>query len=309
MKLIIPKPNLFFLLLFISNPGFGDNVFDKLSSCYEDPSIEVRKSFSGTNQDASSPAQLTYNKYDSGDDFFNLDVAVKFPECSPIDNTNNTGNSVKYIFRFSPILEKHKSTYDVSRVDKESVALNSELDFVFPSNINVFTNLNYKLDRDKKNSKTTRSISFYTSLLIEHDYGFGRSTTVIDDYLELTYFPSIGYEKYLKLPIEQKIDGVQQVIAEAVDEDFWAARLQLEIFPFYTKLENKLVVNVGYTKRWLSGKSEVIDDETNFTEVAVTYYLDSEGQIGIGLNYSNGENPSRNFLDEEKSSIGINFKF
>lgn len=296
---------IFLLCAFVIPPCFPDeDASASEQSSYikwlKDKGFQVRKSFSGTAKDQTSPAQLSYFNQDSNAEFFNLDIGVKVAEYSI-----GSGN---WDFRIYPVLEKHKSNNEQSEIDKESVAANTELDFSFNDSVTLLTNFNYKLNRDKQNDKTTKSTIFFASIIWADDFAFGRNT-LVGEYLQLYYLPSIGYEKYLNLPIEQKIDGLQTVIADEIDEEFHAARLQIELKPFWKTFESRLIVNLGYTKRWLLGESSIVDDSTDFTEFAITYYLNTENTVGIGFNYSNGKSPSRNFIDEENSSIGVNFKF
>jgi len=266
---------------------------------FTDNGIELRKSFAGTVKDQSSPAQIAYFNPDGKDEFFNIDAALKV-EAIELDKK-------KLNFRAYPVLEKHKSNNEQSKVDKESVAINTEAD-VFVGDSFILTNLNYAVSRDKQNDITTRSTALFATYSWSGDFAFGR-TTLIGKEWELYYLPSIGYEQYDNLPIEEKLDGVQTVIAEAVDENFQVARVEGQIKPYFKKLDSKLVINFAYTKRWLVGSADVVPGTTDFTEIAVTYYIDDKKSVGVALNYTNGQSPGRNFLDEENSSVGLNIKF
>lgn len=276
----------------------------------EEKGVEMRKSFSGTSRDSADAASLSYVNGDDGDDFYNIDLAVKLTSW----NWDNEGNLQGRLY---PVIEYHQRTQASNRVDTTSAGVVAELErslgdcYVSGISIDfctaIFADIGFQLKRDSQNNKTIRSASLLTGLTGKYSFWPTKQIS-LGRFLEFTYLPIVGIEHYETLPIEQKIDGEVVTLADAVDETFQSARLNVALRPFHDELSGRLVIVLNQTHRWLLGSSDAIDNHTHFSEAALNFFLDDNRRIALGFTYSNGESPARNFLDEEVSSIALKIK-
>lgn len=296
------------LMLLMAFPHFGlAQPLDWLESKH----VQVRKSFVGTSKDSGLPAAVTYMSSDGRDDYYNIDIALKISQ-KEWDKNSWQG-------RVYPVIEHHRKTEFESEVDKASIALNFEsekqLDVCTVDRIVVnfckafFMDMSIKAERDSEKNTTTRHYTFFGGLITTGLDGWpGTWIETVNDVELLRYFPIIGIEHYDNLLVEKKVDGKNIVLAPALEESFVSTRLNVELNIFPATLQENLVLIVNHTQRYLDGSSPFVNDKTRFTEVSLDYYLDASNRASVGLNYNAGQNPNRNFLQEESLSVGFKIK-
>jgi hypothetical protein len=269
----------------------------------DDNKITIRKTFNGTAKDANSPAAFSYENPDTGDTFVRVDLAVKTPAIWELDSDSDHG------VRLVPALEYHRSTKDFEETNKQSGALTLEYEYEFDS-FGLVSDLKYELNHDSVLDTTTRAASLYLALSGDEvgwpDHWLRRGPDQLEFF---RYFPSIGLERYAKLPIKQKQGDTSVVIAPDIDAEFAFARVSMELRAFPVWLDGRLILVASYTQRWrVGGADAFVPSNTGLVESSLDYYLDEKKRIGIGLSYQRGEDPNRNFLDEEFSALGLKIK-
>ena len=285
---------------------------DDFLTTMSDAGIEIRKTFKGSAKDEASPASFNMSGASGSDNYYNIDLAVKVSE---------------YVFEFDreslwkgrvyPSIEFHRNTNEQSEADNTQGAVSFEFERGLGSCSKsknpfckaMFIDTSFKVKRDSHNDKTTQSATVFTAFSGGNESNWpGRTIVFGDSAFKLIYMPSFGVEYHRNLPIEEKVDGEDVEIAGAIDEYFAAARLNVGVYPFAKSLDEKLKLVFDYTYRSTIGSNVLIDDSNVFTEVSLDYYLDEKNRIALGFSYSNGQSPSRNFLDEEKWGMGLKLK-
>ncbi len=275
------------------------------SGCGFVDSLKIRKTLDGSKNEA-LPAIIAYEKRDGEDNYTNIDIAVS-PGAISCGNTKND-------FNFYPKLEYHRSTSNQA-IRKSVIGLNADYSFLTskqivrgkPPKLSPHFLLEASVSRDSINDKTTRK---YALLLTGKSFIKGAPGGAItfspidgaptgpDAFI---WYPYIGIESYENLPIE--LDGVE--IAPAVEETFLTAKVTIEIYPFRRIEKKGLQILLNHTFRKLNGESPFIDYTTEHFEASINYYFDKEGHVGFGVDYENGSSPARNFIDEERTTIGL----
>jgi len=280
-----------------SEPGSGPLAW------LEAKKITIRKSFNGTAKDANAPAAFAYENPHMGSTFIRVDIAVRTPTIWELDADSNHGA------RLYSSIEYHRSTKDFEETNKQSGAVTLEYEYEFAS-FGVVSDLKYDLSHDSVLDTTTRTASLHLAVSGDEAGWPDHWLRHGPDQLEFfRYFPSAGLERYAKLPIRQKQSETSVVIAPAIDVEFAFARVSMELRAFPVLLEGRLILVASYTQRWrVGGAASLIPNDTSLVESSLDYYLDEKKRIGIGLSYQQGQDPNRNFLDEEFSSLGLKIK-
>lgn len=267
--------------------------------------VSVRKSFNGSLKDSQAPAEIAYENPDGTDNYARIDLAIKFVgwDCSPSGKT-------LFHSRIKPIFEYHRSNNSLEQVKKTSISAvyQAEVGLDYEFRNAILTDLKYERTRDSVLDQTVRVDSIKVAWSSDAKFAPGYTFRTADKMRVFKYMLSIGYERYNKLPIKQKVGDTTVVVAPAVDENLYTGRLNLDFRPFADQLGESLVVTATQTWRKLDGASDVVPKSSDLLELSLDYYLDPKKRVAFGVSYSNGYNPARNFLDEEVSAIGFKFK-
>jgi hypothetical protein len=277
-----------------------------------DAGIEIRKTFKGSAKDQASPASFNMSGASGSDNYYNIDLAVKVSEY--VFDFNRTS---LWKGRLYPSVEFHRNTNEQSEADNMQGAISFEFErglgacakLKNPFCKAMIIDTSFKVKRDSHNDKTTQSASVFGTFSGANKSNWpGRTIVFGDSAFKLIYLPFIGAEYHRNLPIEEKVDGEKVEIAGSIDEYFAVARLNVGLYPFAKSLDEKLKLVFDYSYRSTIGSNDLIDNSNTFTDVSLDYYLDEKNRIALGFSYSNGQSPSRNFLDEEKWGIGFKLK-
>lgn len=267
--------------------------------------VSVRKSYNGSLKDAQAPAEVAYENPDDTDSYARIDVAMKFAgwDCSPSGRT-------RFHQRIKPLAEYHRSHNSLEQTKKFTLSgvYQAEVGFDDAFSTALLADLKYDRTRDSILNQTVSAASLRFALSSDKAYfpGYIFRTAARNRWLK--YNVSLGYERYDKLAIKLKQGDVTTIVAPEVDEDFYAGRLNIDLRPFADALDGRLVLTGAHTWRRLKGDNQFIPDDTRLLELSLDYYVDVKKRVAFGVSYARGHNPSRNFLDEEVSSVGFKFK-
>lgn len=310
MMRLFSKSVLVVLLASTSYQTLAEDILTTLSNA----GVEIRKTFNGTAVDTASPASFIVAGGSGRDTYQNIDLAVKVS-----DYEFDFDRQGRWHGRVYPSFEVHKN----SDVKNEAKNAQAALSFEFEQGLgacavnsspfctSLFWDAAFKVKRDSHNDKTTKSASlFMTYSEAGNEGSIGPNSVVIlgDAFIKLIYLPLLGVEYHRNLPIEEKVDGETVEIAGAVDESFAVARLNVNVIPFATALDEKLKLVLDYSFRSRLGDSELVDKSNGYLDLSLDFYLDEKDRVAIGFGYSKGKSPTRNFLDEEKWGFGFKFK-
>lgn len=275
--------------------------------------VQIRKSFVGSVKEAAAPATLTYENPDGGPSFYSYDLGLKVGQIP----WNDDFGSGSWSGRVFPSLELHRASGERDPVNKRSFALTLELERGLnrDSEGDLFSRMLYvdlkaETSRDSIQQQTSRAvvgrIGYYDAA---SEWAPGSDILIgQDESMLFVWLPTLLIEDYRRLPIKAKVGGQSVVIADSVDVSTAAVRVNLLFSPLRNLLDSRLAVtaNVTYRER-LSGDRSVQRD-SRLIELSADYYLDEARRLAIGVSYQRGEDPARNFLDEEFSSVGLKLK-
>jgi hypothetical protein len=272
-----------------------------------DKGVQIRKSFTSSTKDAGLPASFSYENPDQGPDYWLLDVGIKA-------GTYLDDNEGPIRGRLYPTLEFHRSSKEAEEVKKTGLGLTYEFERGLGANGDtnrmLFADGKIDFSRDSILDQTTRALTLRFGLYdVTGKYGPGRAIRFGDnELLVLRWLITAGVEDYRKLPIKAKVNGETVVAADAVDTTAGFGRANVELTPFAGALGSKLVLTATYTARHNLSGDDFFGKSTHLTEASADLYLDDQRRFSIGLSYQNGQDPTRNFLDEEFSSLGFKLK-
>jgi hypothetical protein len=293
-----------FIIFFLFAFNLSVPAANAQNSCDLVGEFKLRKSLDGTKNEQ-LPAVLAYEKRENQDSYFNVDLATSFGSLS-------CGNET-YDFNIAPKVEYHRSTGE-KEIRNSSIGLNADYGLLkFKPvedkwyKLNPYFLLEAEVKRDSANDETTRK---YALLLTGKSFKqgapggsvrFKKKPDEIESPELFRWYPYIGIESYESLAIIK--DGVEE--APAIDGTFAIFRLSFELYPFRREGKKGLQIITNHTYRRLNGTSELINKSTRHFETSFNYFFDKDGHVGLGVDYENGSSPSRNFLDEEKTTVAV----
>lgn len=291
----------------------------------EIPKLSLRKTSDGS-KDEARPASFSYEHPNAGNDYLLIDAALRWEaiECQPAGT-----------FRIAviPLLEVHRSKLDINEVKKATAKLEAEIwwgqlrgdepgDAVGDA-WRPLVKVEYGETRDsvkKKNfSKAAISVGAVSNLPW---YPGGWISWACDakpkegsDVPPLCpdrfrWLPSVGVEYYDNLPVERT--GLP-VVAK-INTTFAFGRLALEWWPFLAGRgtdhpSSHVQLLLEYIYRSKIGGDSLPQGDVGLLTYGLTYYLDPDQTIGIGIEREDGAGTTRNFVDEERTTVALRVKF
>ena len=304
---------LFLILIIFSVNSYGES---NVNSCSFIGKFKLRKTLDGSKNEA-LPAIISYEKKDE-ESYYNVNLASSYGSYSC--------GSKLYDINITPKAEYHRST-GKKEVRKSSVGINTDLSFTIFKNkldsnghliqsnwyeINPYILSEASVIRDSVNDKTTRRYALLLSGYslkqgsIGEPLSFPARNGEQPNTANLHHFkwlPFIGWESYEKLAI---VNGDIE-IAPAVNPTFRIAKLSIEYYPLRRKYGSKkgFQVLANHTYRRLNGLSDIINKSTRHFELSFNYFFDTDGHVGLGIDYEDGASPKRNFLNDEITTVAL----
>lgn len=269
-------------------------------------SVQVRKSFSGSLRDAGAPATIAYENPAAGADFYRADLGIRTKAVWEYDppQVSRVG------MRLQPTIEFHRSTQRGEEINKQGGALTFEHEFGSDPDFSrtLVTDVKLELEHDSVRHQTTR-ILVGRLAIAGVDPGWpgawvrnGNSEEV------LRYYLSIGAERYTKLAIEKKVSGQTVQVAPSINADLAFVRLNVELRLLPSLTDGRLVFVGSQTLRQKLNGGTVVSRSLRLLEGSLDYYVDDKRRVAFGVAYQRGQDPARNLLDEEFSSVGLKLK-
>ncbi len=263
----------------------------------------LRQSFQSTNARA-EPAIFTFTKPKEKEASWLLNAAVGY----------NLLKNNSAVLRLNPYFEYHKNTLIDRMQNNWQVGLSSEWqsrDFTQKQWSPIFiTAIKYNEDKIKKNTSFQGNL-FFTPLfkgkamdplyfwIPNNTSNFGRA-------FQFSYTPYIGLENENRINTE--IEASSGNIYRAV----FRITSEVSLFPQNEQLRGKFMFNVDwqYRNNFRETVADLTATEHKYftTSFNYTFFSDNDGSKSakIGLDYTNGENPTRNF--EQQSFYAISLK-
>lgn len=237
---------------------------------------------------------------DTTEDSYNLNLAVGINLLSEISLLN-----------LSPVYEIKKNTLIAKEQDVRKYGITTDWDLydVFANKWtpNVFGKLNWKDDRIKE-SKSFEAKLYLTA------YFLGSAGKISKFYiperitdLKIAHF---SYNPYIGFEYENKVESNSEV-EEAMTRLYLRLKANLLLLPKY--FDDKLKFTYDYTFRQDTKDSDNFDSRSHpLTKLSLSYKLSkirNTGEASIGIDYTNGDNPSNGFEKQEFYSVVFKFKY
>lgn len=286
------------------------------------PKLTLRKTTDGSSKDEAKPASIGYENPDTGSDYLLLDAALRWEalECR--------AGSVQFLL--VPGFEAHRSKFDANPVKKTASKAEAEIwwgtlrgdEGGAGSSFLPYLKLEFGETRDsikhKNSSKYGLMVHFASNLAWRPSGWVSWKCNAIPDAdgavvacpLKFRWVPSLGVEYYDSLPVERT--GLATI--EDINATVSVGRLALEYWPLMVgdrtvAPDARLQLLAEFTHRARLGGDALPEGSATLLTYGLTYYFDAKQAIGIGIEHEDGENPSRNFRDEERTTLSLRLKF
>jgi len=238
------------------------------------------------------PAQLNYTKPKNGDATTNADVGIGVVLIPSL---------MKSKANLSAIIEYHKNT----DTDKEQNQRQFGLSGLYISGDGTSTNIyrsqvsiKYKNDAIKGNEIASASYNFIpaiSALNIDSVYG--------SDYLKYVWTPSFSLEY-------EEVIGASDNGPKGTSLRFYPS-IDIVLYPLASYFKRAVELSLSYT-HWLDINETKGLDDGNSThklfKAGLIYYFDEKKNVGFGVDYVEGENPSEAFADQQYVQVGLRVK-
>jgi hypothetical protein len=271
--------------------------------------MSIRKTFEGSSKDEAKPGNIFYSyDYKEKQDVYNIDLGIKVLEQSLFSNRNVLLNLI-------PTLEYHVDKRDTFKTNNASVGLNIQYQFWGITDtltkkghdVAPYFLLSSNYQGDFVKDEEVLKVKGYLSVLSPFGLRPSVGTYNKSENLYFRYYPYVGYERYNKLTSEQRRTS-----------SFGAARLFFELWPGSIKKVTNgdgAVQYKGYVQLTLDASVRVsIDDKlysignNHWVSAGLNYYFLGMDKVGLGVEYSQGYDPTNNFVENKKLTIGIKIK-
>lgn len=271
-----------------------DRFFDRLT---------LRHSFQSKN-DKAEPAVFTYTKPKDKNDSWLLNAAIGF-------NILKSNNSILTI---DPYFEYHKNTLIDKIQDNWQTGISSEWqsrDLSLKKWSPIFiTAIKYNEDQIKNNTSFQGNI-YFTPLFKgkakdPRYFWIPNNTSDFGNLFQFSYTPYVGFEN------ENRIKTKEEISSGNIYRALFRVTSTFSLFPKNEKLKGKVefIFDWQYRNNFSENVDELIIKEHKYltTSFNYTFFSGNEGKTfaKIGFEYTNGENPTKNF--EQQSFYAVNLK-
>ncbi|AGA78187.1 hypothetical protein [Echinicola vietnamensis] len=291
---------LFFCLLPFTVMGQQEDKTDPIE-WLQKANIGLRKTYSGSSKEEQKPASVFFNRDTKNNvNFLTVDMGLKISEW---DVFKNASFNDKTSLLFYPKVEYHKNTSEEDEKDALSAGVNMEF-FPVPYKTPVTEGWNlapwfqgsvdYK--RDKVNDLNTMNYQLYFSLFSARPFLPGGNARANNGSLIFRYFVYSGYERYADTK------------GSLGESSYWSNRLFMELWPIPALSKEYLQLTFEYNYR-LSLQDDLYQlGSVDWMSMGINVYPTGKSNLGIGLEYSQGNDPTNSFTDTGRLLIGLNIK-
>jgi len=274
-------------------PKFVQQI-NKATTWLTDKGVQVQRTFDGSKSE-SKPAAISWNSdYENKKFFTVIDAGIKLAQLEVFPN------STKFILLFYPKVEWHRNTINEGDKKKNNLTGGLNTEFIWSIGEHWYENpyitgsFDYKKDFIK-DLKTTQAKAYFSfSGIQEGDPGAAvRNST---DAIVFRYYPYIGIEHY------RSIDKMRQKAS------MWANRLYIELYPLSRNEYKYIQLSVDYTYRKVFSDNLYNQGNLDWLALSLTFYPGGNDKLGLGLDYSQGEDPTSNFVKTKLLALGIKLK-
>lgn len=250
--------------------------------------VEVRQTFDGSTNEKKPASIVFFKDHESGNDFFNIDLAVKLTEWE----------SKNELFLIYPVLEWHKSSNKEGEKDKLSAGINTE-SLIGNGEAQPYIVTNLILARNfLDNVSEFEFSSKFTLLGINNKFMPGYQTRFNNYTYTFRYYPYLGYEYHI----------IPELISVSETEKFSMFFLSFYADLWIDKTNTFQIIAEG-TYRNTMNTIQGIRKDLPIVDVSFNWYPLSQDNFSIGINHRNGYDPDSKYQKVQITSISANVKF
>lgn len=274
-----------------SPPAFVLKI-NKATKWLENQGFQIRRTFDGTKSET-KPAAIAWNSdYENKKFFTVIDAGIKLVDFELLPNS--TVGWTAY-----PKLEWHRNTIDDDAKKKNNLSGGLGTEFLYNggqwySRPVITGSFDYKKDF-VKNLKTIQYTIFATFQGKKTGQPGGQAKGKNDE-LIFRYYPYSGFEQYR---------SIGQTGQKA---SMWANRLYIEFFPISNREYQYLQLTFDYTYRKVFSDNLYNNGNMEWLMLGLNFYPSGKTNLGLGLDYSQGEDPTSNFVKTKLLALGIKLK-
>lgn len=266
----------------------------------------LRQSFQSKNENA-EPAVFTFTKPKDKDDSWLFNVAIGY---------NLLKNSYS-VLTLDPYIEYHKNTLIDKIQDNWQAGISSEWqsrDISKKKWSPIFiTAIKYNEDQIKKN--TSFQGDFYFTPLFKGKaekikyFWIPNNTSECGNIFSFSYSPYFGFEN------ENRIKTKEESSSGNIYRVLFRVTSTISLFPNNEKLKEKFEFNFDwqYRNNFSESVSALTTKEHKYLTISFNYAFfiaDNEKKSAyIGFDYTNGENPTKNFEKQSFYAVSLKAKF
>lgn len=266
---------------------------NKAAKWLSDQGFQIRRTFDGSRNE-SKPASISWNSdYENKKFYTVIDAGIKLSEHELLPNSN-------VIWTVFPKVEWHRNTIndDTKKKDNLSGGIATELLLNAGSHWYarpfVTGSFDYKKDfvKNLKTTQTTGFLSFFGT----NDGEPGAQVKSKKGALIFRYYPYSGVEYY------------QSIGKSGQSATMWANRLWFELYPVSSVDYKYVQLTFDFTYRKVFNDDLYNNGNMSWLMLGLNFYPSGKDNLGIGLDYSKGEDPSSNFVKTDLLALGIKLK-
>lgn len=255
--------------------------------------FQLRRSFDGSRNESKSAAISWNSDYENNKFFTVIDAAIKLSEHELLPNSS-------FIWTAFPKVEWHRNTIgdDAKKKNNLSGGIGTELFYNAGQNWYkrpfVVGTFDYKKDFVRA-IKTTQTIGFL-SFSGNNNGEPGAQVRGKNGAYIFRYYPYTGFEHY-------------RTVGESRQKaTMWANRLWFELYPLSNKDYEYLQFTFDLTYRNVLSDNLFNNGHMSWLILGLNFFPGGKDNIGIGLDYSTGEDPTSNFVKTQLLALGIKLK-
>ncbi len=260
-----------------------------------DYGFELRKTLDGSKNEQSPASIGLDNDYQNNAHYFVIDLGIKLLELPLLKKTSPA------FLNIYPKFEWHKNGIPDATKTTNTVTGGVNSEFMWPLGDKhwwqrpyITSSFDYKNDMVKQ-IETTQTKGYLT-FSGDSNLNPGSLTRTKGGVFILRYYPYSGFEYY------QSIGKSEQ------SATFWANRFYMEFYPVSSLLYQYVQLTFDYTHRIAMKDNLYNQGDLNWLSIGFNIYPDGKGNIGVGLNYNKGEDPTSNFVKTDMLVLGLKLK-
>lgn len=289
-------------LIFVTLYGFSQDIRtddQKDDSWVNKLTLGLRKSYVASSREEDKPASFFFNRdFSNNVNFLTVDAALKISE---ITNSKNAGEFRYFIY---PKIEWHRNTQEKNLKNSWRGGINLEI-YPVAYKVNEMSDgwklapwIQGTIDFQDDIIKNLQTINYnvYLSLYSSAPFLPGGKLRDNETNIIFRYFVYGGYENYVSTK------------ESALSSSYATGRVFGEAWPIPGGNRQYVQFTVEYVKRFsLSDNLYNLEDLDWFTG-GINFYPTGNSDVGIGLEYSKGNDPTNSFVDTGRIIFGINLK-